>query len=162
MIIRRSVIDKIGPIPESIFRLRADFFLQTLASNVTKIGVIKEPLTAYRIHGANGYSGRLSNAKLEADWHRTSEFVEWIKSNLGIQIDPVTNYTYARSAIWVHRTRGELMTSFHIALSYFYSSIGNGALKRSIFRTLFLASMAVQPQITSWLFNKLLTGLWRA
>ena len=159
--LRRTLLEAIGPIPEDIFRLRADFFLQTLAPHYSPIGVIPEALTAYRMHGANGYSGQLSAQKLNQDWALTNAFVEWIAKEIGVRVDPATNFAFARSAVWVHRTRGEFGDALAIARRYLGATGKSGGLT-ALLRAIFLSCMAVQPQFTSYLFNQLIARMWRA
>jgi len=50
---RRTVAERLFPIPESTFRSEADGFLVTLAPLLTEVAFLPEALAGYRLHGAN-------------------------------------------------------------------------------------------------------------
>jgi glycosyltransferase involved in cell wall biosynthesis len=54
MTIRRDVLRRIGPVPEGIV-VQADEYLFTLASVLADAEILREPLTYYRYHEANGF-----------------------------------------------------------------------------------------------------------
>ena len=50
---RRTVAERLFPIPEAAFRSEADGFLALLAVLLTEVAYLSEALTRYRLHGAN-------------------------------------------------------------------------------------------------------------
>ena len=50
---RRTLADHLFPIPEETFRSEADGFLVALAPLLARVGHLAEPLSTYRLHGAN-------------------------------------------------------------------------------------------------------------
>lgn len=54
MTIRRHVLAEIGPVPERVV-VQADEFLFTLAATLADTEILREPLTYYRYHEANGF-----------------------------------------------------------------------------------------------------------
>ncbi len=50
---RRTVAERLFPIPESTFRSEADGFLGMLAALLTPVAFLPEALACYRLHGAN-------------------------------------------------------------------------------------------------------------
>ncbi len=50
---RRTVAERLFPIPEAAFRSEADGFLATLAVLLTEVAYLPEILARYRLHGAN-------------------------------------------------------------------------------------------------------------
>ena len=54
MAVRRSLLDKIGWVPEEI-RIQADEYIYTLAAALAPMRILPEALTYYRIHADNGF-----------------------------------------------------------------------------------------------------------
>jgi hypothetical protein len=62
----RAVLEKILPMPEPEFRISADGYLVTVAPFHGPVGVIEEPLGAYRQHGANAWATSTALVATEA------------------------------------------------------------------------------------------------
>lgn len=54
MTIRTEILRRIGPVPEKI-AIQADEYLFTLASAIAEAQILRETLTYYRVHDANGF-----------------------------------------------------------------------------------------------------------
>ena len=63
MTYRASLLQRIGKIPEAL-RIEADEYLFTLGAALADVLVLREPLTFYRLHGANAF--QISNGNVES------------------------------------------------------------------------------------------------
>lgn len=62
--VRRGILRKF-PVPESAFRICADSFYLYILPLVANVGVLSEPLHAYRVHDRNGYLAKPEEQRLE-------------------------------------------------------------------------------------------------
>lgn len=57
MVMRREVLGRVLPMPETPFKTDADTFILMLAPLLTEIESVEEVLGLYRLHGSNAFSG---------------------------------------------------------------------------------------------------------
>ena len=109
---RRSFLEEVFPVPEPPYRNGADVYLITTAPVYGLIATIDEPLSTYRWHDSNNYSGKDLSAE------RLNNYVQRFESNCsalqnalasqGVQVDPqqwrARNFNYR----WPTRLLGAL------------------------------------------------------
>ncbi|MDW8137133.1 MAG: glycosyltransferase family 2 protein [Bacteroidota bacterium] len=116
--IRRDLWERIGPIPEEIFRLRADYYLQVLLAMTTEIGALEEELGAYRIHERNGYSGRFSSARLTLEEYIVSRFQAFLKARFGGAWPLEGHFGYTCACVYRLRRSGRLRQAIQMAVRF--------------------------------------------
>jgi len=120
--LRRDVAQRIFPIPGTL-RVCADAFVFTLAPLLTVVGSIWEPLSQYRVHGANQISASVSDlrsARNVAAW--SERVVEEVNARLvslawgGEQLDLRNDLQYLETcfivALLTEHSRAELLRDF--------------------------------------------------
>jgi hypothetical protein len=125
MAMRRSFLDEALKLPIDVFRIRADYFYQVLASLMTEIGVIEEPLSYYRIHGKNGYSGAFTREKFAQDVTLIESFSMWLSEHLSQSPDPRKNYPYVRASVYLARQQRQIWRALRVFRTYL-ASVGTG------------------------------------
>ncbi len=151
----RAVLDKIMPIPEHIFRIRADFYLQTMAVFHTKVCAINQPLGFYRVHGHNLYSGILTEKKIMADLELIFAYQQYLKKSVNIEINLAENYYYVRDYIYVKRKSDKIVDSLNLFFRYvpvLWSS--DVKIKIKIFQASIFLAMLINADFGLWLFNR--------
>jgi len=97
----RVLAEQVFPIPEQVFRLRADYYLQVAASaSGSTLIALNQVLGEYRVHASNGYTGPLQPHKLERD----KLMILWLHAWLGesrCTVKPYWGYAYVRSTLYL-------------------------------------------------------------
>lgn len=90
---RRTVAERLFPVPEATFRSEADGFLVMLAPLLTTVGFLPEVLAGYRLHGANLTAAtRLDQAVVTRSLdalHRQNDAVNQRLAHLGVAGEPL-------------------------------------------------------------------------
>jgi glycosyltransferase involved in cell wall biosynthesis len=149
---RRQILAEIFPLPE-VLRIAADGAIVGPAVNLSVMGIIKEPLSSWRIHGENnaadgGSLPQLSTAWLERNLRHSEalhrQIGEFVSQKLGIAYDtsgfrPVIEY---RLALGILRRDKQMVQSAFAALRKAYP---DRADNYSYFRLLFWRTLAYLP-----------------
>jgi len=95
MTIRRELLQRIGPVPESLV-IQADEYLFTLAATLAEGQILPHALTYYRFHDANGYQlGQADPGRLR----RKQEVLAALAESLSAQLDLYGIHPQARRLI---------------------------------------------------------------
>lgn len=154
----RKVLDRILLIPEGIFRLRADYYLQTMAILNSKLVSIDEPLGFYRIHGENFYSGRLTGDKIEKDIYLISSYDMHLREKFGIKTRLRDNYYFVRGNLYLGRKRKELINPLKDLFMHIPALVKSElSFKSKVFRLTVLVAFFVKPEFGLNIFNKMVS-----
>ena len=105
--IRRDLWERIGPIPEEIFPLRADYYLQVQVAAATEVGIIEEELGFYRVHGRNGYTARISSDRLLFDMELAERFRDYLVARQGGSWSLDGHFPHAWGSVYRLRMKGQ-------------------------------------------------------
>ena len=78
----RRVLERLLPIPERRFRTCADGYLLLLAPLYGSIAALEEPLSCYRVHGANALSGTSEFQRVARLWENNLVYRELLAQRL--------------------------------------------------------------------------------
>ncbi|MEK6697993.1 MAG: glycosyltransferase [Nitrospirota bacterium] len=155
---KREVFERILDVPEDIFRVRADYYLQTMAILNSKLASIDAPLGYYRIHGKNLYSGRLTGDKIKKDMELISSYNIYLKERFGIKARMHENYYFVRGSLYLGRKSKKLfkpLTDFFMHIPALVR--GEVSFKTKVFRLFVFIAILVNAEFGLDLFNRIVS-----
>ncbi len=100
----RWFLEKVLPIPESVFTMGADTYLFELAALFGEVRKVSAPQSCYRIHGSNHHTGLdfSERVALEVSWYdEICDAIGRYCTQMSVAVDP----ELLRSKSWFHRLR---------------------------------------------------------
>lgn len=161
---RRELAQRLFPIPEAVFGLRADYYLQVAASaSGLTLLALDRILAHYRVHDANGYTGPIQPRKLQMDREMVLWLTAWLNPQQTTPVKPAWCYAFVRSSLYLAGWGRRWTSGTHHLLTYASFSLKHSLVPRVhlLGRLAVLFCIWVHPEMGRTLHDWLLSRMFK-
>lgn len=130
---RRDLCNLVFPIPELMFKIRADYYLQVVSSIFDELVNIRGAFGEYRIHESNKYTGSNNRAKFEKDIQMMKWMRDYLKINYNISVNCTWSAIYIKSTIFTTNYFRRFYIINYMILDYISFSVKHKETSNKVF-----------------------------